>query len=289
MICLTGDTHHDGLDTNEQLWMRQHGDDSSEVDITREYVRLCERHHVKCTIYVTGRTLADQWDKFRPIAESPFCEVGGHTYEALPRPRFSRLRAWLSGEVSCSHANSHGSYRAQERDVKKMCDIARQRLGEPIVSWRSHGFVRDENTDEILFKHGIRFISDDMSWDKLHPQRNVAGLVSHAVNVMMDHDHIYHAHRTPEYVQKQKKNWNYTADPATESYKIDEWGDLLLEQVRKIDDAGGVATVLMHPVCMYVADGFKTFAKLLAVFAKSKTVFAREISVNAESAEDAEN
>ncbi len=276
MICLTGDTHHDGLDTNELLWMRDNGEHTSEVDISVRYVRLCEKYNVKCTLYVTGKTLADQWEQFRPAAESPLCEVGGHTYAALPRPRFSRLRAWLTGGVSCSHANSHGSYAAQNRDVKKMCDIARTRLGEPIVSWRSHGLVRDENTDEILFNNGIRFISDELNWDKPRPEKQPSGLTSHPINVIMDHDHIYHAHRTHEYVDKQQKNWNYTEDPTTESCDIEAWGVKVEEQVRQIDEAGGVVTVLTHPICMYVADRFKTFERLLGVFAKSKTIFANE-------------
>jgi hypothetical protein len=281
MICLTGDTHHDGLDTNEQLWMRENGDLNSEVDITAQYVKLCEKHNVKCTIYVTGRTFSQQWDKFEPVANSPICEVAGHTFAALPRPRLSRLRAWLKREVSCSHANSHGSYRAQNRDVKKMCDIAYQYLSKPIVSWRSHGLVHDENTNTILFKHGIRFISDELNWDKLHPETTPSGLISHPMNVIMDHDHIYHAHRTHEYVEKQMKNWNYTSDPTQESYDIAAWGDILIEQVGKIDEAGGVATVLIHPVCMHAADGFKTFERVLEVFSKSKTIFAREVEVNA--------
>lgn len=276
MICLTGDTHHDGLNTNEQLWLRKQGDEVSEVDITAEYVKRCEAHRVKCTIYVTGRTLAGQWKQFEPVASSPDCEVGGHTFDALPRSRFSRLKARLTGGVSCSHAGGYPFRRAQERDVKRMCAVAEERLGTPIVSWRSHGFVRDEHTDHILYAHGIRYISDELTWEKTHPDRLPGGLVSHPLNVIMDHDHIYHAHRSHEYVQKQQQNWTYLDDPVTESYDVETWGDRVLEQLGRIEAAGGVATVLAHPICMYVADRFQTFERLLAAFAESQTIFARE-------------
>lgn len=277
MICLTGDTHHDGLDTNEQIWLRNRGESASEVDITAEFVKRCEKHGVRCTIYVTGRTLADQWERLAPVAAADCCEVGGHTFDGLPRPRRSRLKAWLTGGVSCSHADRYPSRRAQERDVARMCEVAEKRLGEPIVSWRSHGFVRDRYTDEILVRHGIRFISDELNWEKLHPERLPAGLISHPLNVIMDHDHVYHAHRTREYVERQQKNWNYADDPVTGSYDVATWGELVLDQVARIEEVGGVATVLAHPICMYVADRFRTFERLLEGFAKSETIFAREV------------
>ena len=277
MICLTGDIHHDGLVTNEQLWLRDQGRDVSEVRIALDYVRLCEKHGVKCTLYTTGRTLAEQWDAFQPIADSSVVEVGGHTYGGLPRSTFSRLWAWLTGGISISHSHSHGSYTKQQRDTQRMMGIARKRLGHDIVSWRSHGLVVDENTYPILADAGIRFISDETDWSKLRPERTPEGLISHPMNVIMDHDHIYHAHRTREYVEKQKKNWTFEQDPTMQSYDIGPWGELVGEQVRKIEEQGGVATVLMHPLCMYVADEFETLERLLEQFSASKTIWAREV------------
>lgn len=277
MICLTGDTHHDALQTNEQLWLQERGRAVSEVDISRDYVQRCERYGVKCTLYVTGRTLAQQWGAFGPIAASAICEVAGHTYDALPQPPAARLKALRRGDVACSHAASHGSYELQAEDVRRTCEIAVQRLGHPIVSWRSHGFVRDVNTDPILKAHGIRFISDELNWDKLYPERLSNGLLSHPVNVIMDHDHLYHAHRTPAYVAVQRENWSFSDEPTSESYSVESWGDMVLEQVARIDGAGGVATILAHPICMYTADGFKTFERLLREFASLRSIHAREI------------
>lgn len=276
MICLTGDVHHDQLATNEQLWLERQGRRISEVAMSVRYTRLCEEYGVKCTLYTTGRTLADQWEEFAPIAASPLIEVGGHTFEGLPRPAFSRLRAWLGGTVSVSHANSHGSYKAQQRDVRRMMDTARRRLGRDIVSWRSHGLVRDDNTDDILYKAGIRYISDELNWERLRPNRLPGGLISHPLNVIMDHDHIYHAHRDEDYVRRQQSNWGYVTDPTRESYDIDAWANLVERQVATIEEQNGVATVLLHPLCMYSADEFKTMRRLLKFFSQYSTIWACE-------------
>jgi hypothetical protein len=56
-------------------------------------------------------------------------------------------------------------------DVELMMKIAQQRLNKPIVSWRCHGLELDEHTYKILARAGIKFISDDLSWQKIFPER----------------------------------------------------------------------------------------------------------------------
>ncbi len=274
MICLTGDVHHDGLRTNEQLFLAPQK--ISEVAITLDYVRLCEKYDVKCTLYVTGRTLADQWEAFQPVTASPLVEIGGHTYAGLPQGAWVKLWSRLSGKTACSHSSACGSCSSQKRDVARMMEVARRRLDKPIVSWRSHGLVRDRHTYGILAGAGVKFISDDLNWHKLFPERLPEGLISHPMNVIMDHDHLFHAHRTPEYVARQKLNWTFHDDPIKESYSIEEWGAIVTKQVVAIEQKGGLATVLMHPSCMHVADEFKTMEKLLKLFSQYKTIWACE-------------
>ena len=273
MICLTGDIHHLSLRINEQAFLPA---GESEVGVAVHYLRLLEEFGVKATFYVTGRTLDEEWEAFQPIAESPLVEIGGHTYAGLPRSRWSALRARLTGRPTVSHASSHGSYRRQFRDTLRMVDVVRRRTGRRVVSWRSHGLVRDRHTDGILARCGIRFISDELSWDKLLPERTQAGLVSLPLNVIMDHDHLYHAHRTREYVERQKARWTFTQDPTRESYPIQEWAEMVVRQVSAIEARGGLATVLMHPLCMFVADEFRTARRLLELFARSRCLWASE-------------
>jgi peptidoglycan/xylan/chitin deacetylase (PgdA/CDA1 family) len=274
MICVTGDIHHTSLKINEQRFITEPGD--SEAAVAARYLRFAEEMGVKLTFYATGRTLREEWRTFEPIARSPLVEIGGHTYNGLPRTLPSRLRELVTGIPGVSHSNSHGSYRRQRRDVERMIAVARERTGRQLLSWRSHGLVRDANTYRILHELGIRFISDDLDWNKSRPERLAEGLISHPMNVIMDHDHIYHAHRTPEYVERQKRNWGFSDDPTRESYPIEEWRRIVERQVQAIEAAGGLATVLMHPLCMYVADRFVTARRLLEFFSRYRTIWARE-------------
>jgi len=264
MICLTGDVHHDSLGWSDQKFLRARRPDLSEIKVSVEYVRLCEKHGVKCTLYTTGKTLAEQWDAFGPIAGSAVVEVGGHTYGALEA-------------TSGPHGRSHGTYDQQRQDVAQMVSIARQRLGKDIVSWRGHGLVRDEHTYKILWEMGIRYISDEVNWDKTHPERLAEGLISHPLNVIMDHDHLYHADRTPESVKRTQARWPSHYGPVSESYPIGDWARIVEDQVRRIEEEEGVATVLMHPICMFLVDEFQTLERLLKLFSQSKTIWAREV------------
>jgi peptidoglycan/xylan/chitin deacetylase (PgdA/CDA1 family) len=273
MICLTGDIHHMSLRINEQGFIP--GDDS-ELRIAVRYLRLAEEAGVKLTFYLTGRTLEEEWPECQPLAGSALVEIGGHTFAGLPRSPWSALRARLTGRPTISHSFSHGSYARQLRDVRRMIEAARRRTGRRILSWRSHGLVADRNTQPILARCGVRFISDELSWDKLLPEKTAAGLISHPLNVIMDHDHLFHAHRTPEYVRRQQQRWTLTQDPTRESFPIEEWGELVMRQVSAIESRGGLATVLMHPLCMFTADRFRTARRLLAFFARSRCIWASE-------------
>jgi hypothetical protein len=53
-------------------------------------------------------------------------------------------------------------------------------------------------------------------------------------------------------------------------------------QVEEIHRAGGVATVLMHPLCMYLADRFATADRLLGVLSRYPALWASETGRYAE-------
>ncbi|OGV50168.1 MAG: hypothetical protein A2017_18570 [Lentisphaerae bacterium GWF2_44_16] len=273
MICLTGDIHHDSLKINDQRFIP---DGMNEIEICGKYLELLKKYNLKVTFYTTGMTFQEQWEEFKAIAEADNVEIGGHTFSGLPRKTESTDAA--TGLPSCSHAHSHGTYEDQEQDVQKMIGIAEEKTGKKLLTWRSHGLVKDENTEKILFVNGIRFISDELNWNKILPEKTEAGLISHPMNVLMDHDHLFHAHRTCEYVERQRKNWPFKDAPTNRSFEIDKWGRIVRAQIQAIDEMGGLATILMHPLCMYLADGFKTAEKIFEFIAslKTKCVWASE-------------
>lgn len=274
MICLTGDIHHASLGTNDQRYLPA---GESEVKIAARFTRLVEQAGLKITYYVTGRTLVDEWGPFRPIAASPAVELGGHTFAGLPASVWTRLGYALRGLTPPSHGASHGPRWKQLRDIRRTIEAVRQRTGRQIVAWRSHGLVRDENTYRLLAECGLRMISDEVSATKLVPEPTPEGLISHPLNVLMDHDHLLHAHRDAAFVAAAKAR-GYGADAfGCESYSIQDWGQIVREQVAKIHEQGGLPTVLMHPICQYLADDFRTAAKLMDEFARYESMWASEI------------
>jgi len=268
MICLTGDVHHSSLMINDQKYI---GDPQlTEIRITQQYVKLLEKYGVKATLYICGRCFTEEWDDLAPIVASPLVEVGGHMFNA----RFPRECFDAYGEQT-SLWNGPRWY--QDWDIRRNVEVVREKTGRQIVAWRAHSYKVDCNTYELMASHGLKLTSDTVEKDNLWPKRIETGIISHPMNVIPDHDHLYHAHRTREYVERIHAQ-GYGADEfGAVSYTIAEWGELALRQAVAIDEQGGIATVLCHPICQWLADRFTTLERLLECFAARKTIFAHEI------------
>ncbi len=268
MICFSGDVHHASLRINDQRFIDQPND--SEVKIAQRYVVLFEKYGVKVTLYICGKCFTEEWDDLRPIVMSPLVETGAHGYRARqPRPLFD----WYGRRTG----NWNGPRWFQEWDIRRNVEACEKKINHRPISWRAHSYKVDLNTVPLLAKYGFRLVSDEIRRENIWPERVAHGLVSHPLNTIPDHDHIYHAHRTEEFVNNANAN-GYGADEfGAVSYHIEEWGSLVLKQVEAIEARGGVATVLAHPLCMYLADRFVTLERLLSVFSNSKCIWAREI------------
>jgi len=268
LICLTGDLHHMSLQTNDQKFISEPG--MTEVRIARRYVDLLEKYRVKCTLYICGRCFTEEWDDLKPVATHPLVEVGGHMFNA----RFPRECFDAYGEKT---GLWNGPRWYQDWDIRRNVEVALERMGYQIRSWRAHSYMVDRNTYELLGTHGIKLVSDTVEASNLWPKPIAHGLISHPMNCIADHDHLYHAHRTREYVDKINRI-GYGADEfGAVSYTVEEWGRLVLEQARRIDEKGGIATILAHPLCMYLADRLETFERLLDFVSSRRNIWAREI------------
>ncbi len=268
--------HHSSLGTNDQ----RHLCGDTEVRIAARYARLAEAHGLKLTLYVTGKTFVEEWPDFQPIAVSRSVEIGGHTYGGIPQTWWKKVWYRLRGLRPPSHCGAHASRAAQRRDIQKCIAVMERIVGRRIVAWRSHGLVRDEHTYPLLAESGIRLISDEISATKMWPEPIAAGLLSHSINVLADHDHLLHAHRDQAFVAQAQLR-GYGADAfGCDSYPIEQWGEIVERQVEAIETRGGVATVLMHPVCQFLADRFRTAEKLFTLFARYRTVWASELLEN---------
>lgn len=268
MICLTGDLHHASLHTNDQKHITDPG--LTEVLVAHRYLALLEKYNVKCTLYVCGKTFDEEWDHLKPVATHPLIEVGGHMYRARkPRPLFD----WYGEKTG----NWNGPRWYQDWDIRKNIEVVEQRMGQRLLSWRAHSYMVDPNTYELMAAHGLKLTSDEISAHNLWPQRITGGIISHPMNVIPDHDHLYHVYRTPAYVEEVNRRGYGADDFGAVSYTIEEWGRMAIAQARAIDDQGGLATILAHPICMHLADGLKTLENLLQFVAQRKNIFACEI------------
>ena len=268
MICLTGDVHHGSLRTNDQRFIGEPGD--TEVRITGRYLQLLAKYDARMTLYICGRCFTEEWEDLRSTATHPLVEIGGHGYRAR-QPR------WFFDWYGERTGNWNGPKWFQAGDIRRCLSACEQKTGYRPLSWRAHSYKVDPNTYPLLSRHGVKLVSDDIRASNVWPERIGYGLISHPMNVIPDHDHLYHAHRTQEYVERIS-NIGYGADEfGAASYTIEAWGRLVLEQVTRIENAGGIATILAHPLCMYLADGFKTLESLLAAFRGVRMIWAQEI------------
>ncbi len=270
VIWLTGDLHHASLGTGNQ----QHADDS-EIRIAGRYLNLLEEAGVKVTFFVSGRAVEEEWQDLGPIARSPFVELGGHNYScfdpALPHRVFKKLLGSYNGPSF-----------VQRRDCLRTARIIQHRTGRAITAWRNHMYMHGPRTEEVLASCGIRLCSDGTSTAVDRPQWHPAGLWSFPLNVMPDHEHLYHAERTPEWVERWVTRYGWSDAFGPRSYPVEEWTDLVLGQLRAHAERGSVASVIIHPITLYLCDRFRSFRRILDVLASSRTIHASELLEEAE-------
>lgn len=260
MIILTGDVHH-YIASSDQLHT-----DISEVCIAKEYIKIAHEEGIKSTLFLTGKI----FEKNKSIIKSLFkfgnLEVGGHTYKALRPTRLHRAFEILSGSY-------YGPSFYQEKDIRKTLYSANSELGIKLLSWRTHAYASDRKTYDLLYKNGFKVISDKVKKDVFLPVNHPSGLISLPINCMPDHTHIFHGSRTPELVNSLKWSDDFTS----ESYTIEKWFRIIKSQVEKTTKIG-IATLQVHPICMYVTDRFETFSELCRFLSQFRTLFVKEVT-----------
>lgn len=249
-VCLTGDVHHMSMQTRDQSCLS-----GTELEAALAYVRIAREYDIPVTLFVTGRAAKEEPDRYRELATMEGIEIGGHNYFAYHLP-------YLGSRPYNACYKLFGVYSpaiAQELEVHRTLSMLSDPLDAPVVSWRDHAYRNDRNTASILVDAGIRYFSDTVSPNHHGPYSD-DGLVVVPINTLPDHEHMYHAFRTEEYVERL--DWRNAFTDA--SYNPDEWAERVLAQIREMDadQDDGVATVLAHPACMSIADGFETFRRL---------------------------
>lgn len=267
-VCLTGDVHDVALDTRDQEYLS-----GTELDAAVEYAEIAASYDVPVTLFVTGRAATERPERVRELAAERSVEVGGHNYYA-----FDTLvhAAWRGIEkVTGGRIGSwNGPKPFQSWEIAKTID-ALETHGARIRSWRDHAYRHDEHTAGLLAAHGITHFSDVVGPHERVRKRD--GTISVPVNTPPDHEHMYHAFRTPEYVA----NSDFEGPFGAASYDPDGWLDWLLEHLTAHSQSNRPATVLAHPACMRLADDFDAFERLCDhIAAEHEPVLLSEIGVS---------
>jgi hypothetical protein len=90
------------------------------------------------------------------------------------------------------------------------------------------------------------------------------------INVLPDHEHVLHG----KYQMGKTKQSKLVG-----RIVISEWLEQVKTEVQAISNAGGIATILAHPLCMEVADGMVTFEKLCRFLQPFPNCWVSEVGV----------
>jgi len=259
MICLTGDLHHSSLKTGNQ----QHCE-ITELQVAQRYLKLLEEANVPVTFFISGKCFAEEWADTKPIVESGLVEVGGHNYDCFQCQLLHRISKKLTGSYN-------GPLWYQKRDAQKTIDIARKKAGRTIRTWRNHMYMHGPYTEKALAQCGIVVCSDGVKKDSSGLEWHPDGLYNFPINILPDHEHLYHAERTPEWVDWWVKRYHWSDDFGPQSYYVEEWTEHVLEGLRQNEAAGKVSNLIIHPITLYLCDKLKSFEKILAFIESRQT------------------
>lgn len=246
-VILTGDVHHMSFKGKDQLFL-----DSSEAQLALRAAQIAFKYRLKVTYFITGKTIIEETDVVRRIAEMPNVELGGHTYYAF-KPRW--LYNWIFSRLM---GLRNGPKIYQDWEIRKTVNAFSRKLAIQIISWRDHAYRHDRNTFPLLHKNGISVVSDDVNLNALLPIMMNDGLISLPINIMPDHDYVYHAWLTPE---------NPVSHRHKQRYQPRIWLELIKRQIYEVLSNGGLATLLIHPACIYIVDQFEIYEELCSFLA----------------------
>jgi len=264
MIVLTGDIHHSSLKTGNQR-----ASDIPEAVAAQHALRFAEEAGVKLTYFISGRTLAEEWELVKPLCISESVELGGHNWSCFQPAILHRACLKLTGSYN-------GPAWMQRRDARRTIDIIRQRTGRRIRCWRNHMYMHGPGTERALQAEGIEVVSDGVRRASTGPEAHPDGIVTFPINVIPDHEHLFHAERTPAWVSRWQRRYGWSDDFGPASYFIHEWIEMVIDQVRRNEAAGAVSNLIVHPITMYLADGFAAYRRLIDFLADYETVWMSE-------------
>ncbi|KZY73415.1 hypothetical protein A3737_26845 [Oleiphilus sp. HI0065] len=112
------------------------------------------------------------------------------------------------------------------------------------------------------------------SGTRTHP----SGLKNFPINIIPDHEHLYHAERTPEWVENWIKRYNWSDDYGSNSYYFSDWFDIFKNEILLREEQGGISHLLIHPITIYLCGGMKALNEVADFLGQFETCFVTEFS-----------
>jgi peptidoglycan/xylan/chitin deacetylase (PgdA/CDA1 family) len=254
------------MGTRDQAYM-----DRTEVEVAIEYAEIAAEYNVPVTLFLTGKTAVEEPEHVERLAAMDNVEIGGHNYWAFTTPIHKGWRAveMLSSGVVGSWS---GPRPFQRYEIRRTISLLNEH-GADVTAWRDHAYRHDRYTPELLADVGITHFSDVLGPDER--VREEDGVTVVPVNTPPDHEHVYHAFRTPG----SETVVGFQGPFGGRSVPIEEWVEWTVERIEAVRSDGSVATVLAHPACQWLADRFNSFEDLvIAVSDKEVTTMCESTS-----------
>jgi hypothetical protein len=213
------------------------------VALTERYLRIAGAAGLRPTLFVTGVAVEQDAASISRFAGIADCELGGHGYRALT--------PWLLhyGLIKRLTGSAWLGAGEQRRDIQKTVEAFKTRLGRAPTSWRTHSYAGNRDTPRLLKNSGLNALSDVRDPSALKPAADSSGILIVPINTLPDHESVRHPAQD-------------ASGPGTMS--ADGWLNAVTEQVDSVVRQGGLAVLLVHPVCMRLLDDFATFERLCA-------------------------
>ena len=258
MIYLTCDIHHAALKTENQNHC-----DISEIQTTTLMSKLLFERNIKATYFISGQSFDDEWQELKNSVLHPNIALGGHNYNCFKPDIIHRLSNKLLNSYN-------GPKFYQHTDTIRTIKAIESKTNKRISLWRNHMYMHGKYTDEVLPNCGITICSDGVKKDSNGPIEIAPGYFHFPINIIPDHEHLIHAERTPEWIAWWQKRYNWSDDFGPESYYIDEWTEILLDQLAHNEKNNVISNMIIHPITMYLCDRFKSLEKILDYIASKE-------------------
>lgn len=298
MIYISGDVHDKGLMSKDQIWLNKYNQ-SSEIDCALKFAEIAGNYNIPVTLFCAGKITVEDKEKLRQLANFSNVEIGGHTWNSL-KPAWQHF---FSQRITGSY---YGTYQMQKKDIISTKNCIQDCISKEITSWRTHAYRGDKITFELLADLGFSVVSDQVGPDLYMKYLLNDSLLSLPINILPDHEHVYHGYFTEEvmnqeqmlrdnplnYLKMEKNKQNQKRflkelikkatgiktpqKPFGKMLRPFEWEQELKSQVESRLKNYGFACLLLHPADMEVLDGMATVDRILGFLSSYSCYFVYE-------------